>query len=31
VIAWAIMRSKHEDTETQEMEKAVASASSGSD
>ncbi len=29
VIGWAIMRSKQEDTETQEMEKAVASASSG--
>jgi len=27
VIGWAIMRSKKEDTETQEMEKAVAAAS----
>ncbi len=29
VIAWAIMRSKREDVETQEMEEAVASASTG--
>ncbi len=31
VIGWAIMRSKREDTETQEMEEAVASASVSGD